>query len=246
MKMMQVGLAIVAVSVVGLLVGGALMAASALGKGEPNGMQAAATAAAGWTGSRAEQATATAAAEAADLAAAGDRFRQMEAAIATAEAGSTRFPDVVARVNGVVIRGRALAGRMAMIEAAPPGPEPTPSVQEALDALIEDELWYQEAAARGLLCSEEEAKRAYASTLERVDPDTLSRLAQSSGVDPRDALQDPAKLPALQLSCAIGKARQAVLAEAGNPHAYPEFQKVLDDYVAAARQRGNIQVLLSP
>lgn len=245
--MTQIGLAIVAASIVGLLVGGTLIGVSATHKDETNpAAAAAATAAAGGATSQPARATATAAAEASDLAAAGDRFRQMEAAMATAEAGSTRFPEVVARVNGVEIPGRDLAARMAMIEAAPPGPEPTPTVQEALDALIRDELWYQEAAARGLLCSEDEAKQAYAAILGRVDPDTLSRMAQSSGVDPRDALQDPAKLPTLQLSCAIAKARQAVLAEAGNPQAYPEFQKVLDNYIAAARQKANIEILLPP
>lgn len=242
MKMMQIGLAVVAISVLGLLVGGALIGASTIGKDEPNAMQAAATAFARGTPNP-EEATATRAAE---LAAAGDSFRAIQEAVATAEVGSDRFPEVVARVNGVDVPGRHLAGRMAMIEAAPPGLQPPPSVREALDALIEDELWRQEAAARGLLCSDDEAKQAYASMLANVEPDALARMAEASGVDPREALEDPAKLPALLLSCDIGKARQAVLAEAGNPKGYPEFQKVLGDYIAAARQRAKIEILLPP
>jgi len=176
-------------------------------------------------------------------------FNAMEA-FATAQAGSDRYPDVVARVNGVEILGKHLAARMAMIEVAPPGRQPRPSVQEALDAMIKEELWYQEAAARGLLCSEDEAKKAYEATFEGVDPAFLSQLAQYPNIDPEKIVDDPSKLPALERACATVNAKKAVFAEAGaaangaEAAANVDRQKVLDDYIAAARQRANIEILL--
>ncbi len=168
---------------------------------------------------------------------------------------ASAYPDVVARVNGQPISGKALAQRVYIVQnSRTPGLDKTDPVRTALNQLIGEAVLTQVAPAHGVSVSEDEA-RAFAQSQRRMaeqaqdhDKEALAALAASLGVSPEEYFTDPRVIETYRQGMILGRMRGQVLEtlpaeRRGDPAAQ---QAAIADFVARSGARVEVLIDLRP
>lgn len=179
--------------------------------------------------------------------------------------GAGPLPEVVARVDGEIITGRAvnialLSARLThekMLQVWPNREEaerlaPIPTVRGIVDSMIEDSLLRIEMERRGIGCSEEEARSLAMdniSWMSQKAPDYLEVFVEEWGLSPGLSAEEYAAAPqviaAYQSMCSLGEMKKQIIldrfGDLGKPSLDEENQAIAD-FVASLRDKTTVEI----
>lgn len=164
-------------------------------------------------------------------------------------ATSSSYPPVVAVVNGTEISGRSLAF-YSMLQAVSLEMTPTDqrgdvavsSDRELLDGLIDNQLAFDEASARGLVCGADEAQEYQENALAAVPPDVVAALAAGLDLDPSQFKTSEIVVDGYAKLCAIANLHEFVTRGESRTD-FEEADRMWRDFRDALRRDADIEIV---